>query len=77
MLCNNIDHALPIDSSEPRRADSADEMIYRLEQEGVQADEVAGDQKRQDLSRAVRQDAVATGHAVSEHESGAWRVPFR
>src|SRR6266436_5264536 len=67
MLCDDIDHAVPIDWSEPRRADSADEMVYRVEQEGVQADEVAGDQKRQDLSPAIRQDAVATGHSVSDH----------
>jgi hypothetical protein len=51
-------------------------MVYRLEQQGVQADEVAGYQKSQDLSSAVHQNEVATGRAVSDHESGAWRIPF-
>ena len=76
MVRDHLDHRIPIDFDESRRADRADEMIYRPEQEGVQADEVAGREKGQDLSPSVRQEAVAAGHPAGDNEGRAQRVAF-
>jgi hypothetical protein len=39
-------------------------------------DEVAGDQKSQDLSLTVWQEAIAAGHAACDNERRTWRVAF-
>src|ERR1700732_34452 len=76
MVRDHLDYRIPIDFGEPCRADRADEVVYRPEQEGVQAEEIAGDEKGQDLSPAVRQEAVTAGHPVGNNESRAHRVAF-
>src|SRR5882762_9676247 len=77
MVRDHLDYRIPIDFGEHCRADRADEVVYRPEQEGVQAEEVAGKEKGQDLSPAVRQEAVATGHPAYNNEGRARHIAFR
>ena len=51
-------------------------MIYGIKQEYMHIDEVAGDQKSQDLSLTVRQEAIAAGHAACDNERRTWRGAF-
>src|SRR6266404_3387003 len=76
MVRDHLDHRIAVDFDQSSRADRADEMVYRPEQEGVQAYEVAGEEKGQDLSPAVRQEAVAAGHSAYDNEGRARRFAF-
>jgi hypothetical protein len=55
MVGDHLDHRVPVDFDQSRRADRADEMVDRPKQKGMQAEEVAGNKQGQDLSPAVRQ----------------------
>jgi hypothetical protein len=49
-------------------------MVHGSEQKGVQAENVAGDHKRQNLPFAVGQEPIAEYHPMYEHKSGAGHV---
>ena len=49
-------------------------MVHGFEQKTVQVEDVAGDQKGQNLPFAVGQEPVAACHPVCEHEGRAGHV---
>ena len=70
------DHGIPVDCGKSRSADGTNEMVYGIKQKHMHVDEVAGNQKGQDLSLTVRQQAIAAGHAACDNEGRARRGPF-
>jgi hypothetical protein len=73
MTCDDVDHSAPVDCGKSRPADRINEMVYGIKQEDMHVNGVAGDQKGQDLSLTVRQEAIAAGHAACDNESRARR----
>ena len=74
MVCDDVDDDFSADRGDPRRPDRADGMVQGLEQEYMQVEEIAGDQKGQDLPPPIREEAITEGHAVCDHKGRSLRV---
>src|SRR3982074_2088144 len=62
------------DRGEPRRHKRADRMVHSSKQKGVQAEDITGGHKGQNLPLAGGQKPVAECHSLREHEGRAGHV---
>jgi hypothetical protein len=62
VMLEQVKHRSAGNRGEPRRHKCADRMVHGIEQKSVQVEDVAGDQKGQNLSFAVGEQPVSACH---------------
>src|ERR1700730_5387862 len=73
-MLEEVEHRGAGDRGEPHRHKRADRMVHGSKQKGVQAEDITGDHKGQNLPFAVGQKPVAECHSLREHEGRAGHV---